>query len=179
VFAEIPGIGYLIECERRARMTSLAREYINKLLGYAMRAEIDSDRIYTEMSNRVKNPLLIQKFRMLAFEEQKHKTVLERLFQSMFPGQTPEVPGKVNPKLLPTVVIQPSSDLVDILRQAMEGEKSAQAFYLGLAKRVEPGKRKILEYLGKVEKSHYLMLRSEFTMAQQFDDYADMDEVTS
>ena len=156
-------------------MTSLAREPIKKLLGYAMRAEIDSDRIYTEMSNRVKNPLLVQKFRILAFEEQRHTTVLEHLFQSMYPGDTPEVPEKVNPKLLPAVTIRPSSDLVDVLRQAMEAEKSAQAFYLGLAKRVELGKKKILEYLSKVERSHYLMLRSEYTMARQFEDYGEKD----
>jgi rubrerythrin len=162
-------------------MTNVAKAPIDKLLGYAMRAEIDSDRIYTEMSNRLKNPLLVQKFRILAFEEQKHKTVLENLFQSMFPGGTPEVPEKVDPKLLPAVIIRPSSDLVDILRQAMEAEKSAQAFYAGLAKRVELAKKKILDYLSKVEKSHYLMLRSEYAMAQQFADYGekDIDKVTT
>jgi len=156
-------------------MTSLAREPIKKLLGYAMRAEIDSDRIYTEMSNRVKNPLLVQKFRILAFEEQRHTTVLEHLFQSMYPGDTPEVPEKVNPKLLPAVTIRPSSDLVDVLRQAMEAEKSAQAFYTGLGKRVEVGKKKILDYLSKVERSHFLMLRSEYVMAQEFADYGEKD----
>ncbi|OGD19847.1 MAG: hypothetical protein A2W03_08130 [Candidatus Aminicenantes bacterium RBG_16_63_16] len=156
-------------------MINVAKAPIDKLLGYAMRAEMDSDRIYTEMSNRVKNPLLIQKFRILAFEEQKHKTVLEHLFQSIYPGDTPEVPEKVDPKLLPAVIIRPTSDLVDILRQAMEAEKSAQTLYSGLAKRVEQGKKKILEYLSKVERSHYLMLRSEYAMAQQFEDYGEKD----
>ncbi len=73
-------------------MINIARAPIDKLLGYAIRAEIDSDRIYTEMSSRV--PLLIQKFRILAFEEQKHQSVLENLFQSIYPGDTPDVPGK-------------------------------------------------------------------------------------
>ena len=162
-------------------MINVAKGPIDKLLGYAIRAEIDSDRIYTEMSNRVKNPLLVQKFRILAFEEQKHKTILERLFQSMYPGATPEVPEKVDPKLLPAVIIRPSSDLVDILGQAMDAEKSAQTLYSGMAKRVELGKKKILEYLSKVERSHYLMLRSEYVMAQQFADYGekDIDKVTT
>ncbi len=156
-------------------MINVAKAPIDEILGYAIRAEIDSDRIYTEMSNRLKNPLLVQKFRILAFEEQKHKTILEHLFQSIYPGDTPEVPEKADPKLLPAVIIRPSSDLVDVLRQAMEAEKSAQAFYAGLAKRVELGKKKILEYLGKVERSHYLMLWSEYTMAQQFADYGEKD----
>jgi rubrerythrin len=156
-------------------MINVAKAPIDKLLGYAMRAEIDSDRIYTEMSNRVKNPLLIQKFRILAFEEQKHKTVLDNLFQSLYPGDTPEVPEKVDPKLLPAVIIRPTSDLVDIIKQAMEAEKSSQDFYAALAKRVELGKKKILEYLSKVERSHYLMLRSEYAMAQQFADYGEKD----
>ena len=29
------------------------------------------------------------------------------------------------------------------------------------------------EYLGKVEKSHYLMLKSEYVLAQEFEDYAE------
>ncbi len=57
----------------------------------------------------------------------------------------------------------------------MESEKSSQAFYSGLAKRVERGKKKILQYLSKVERSHYLMLRSEYAMAQQFEDYGEKD----
>lgn len=156
-------------------MISVAREPINKLLGYAMRAEIDSDRVYTELSNRVKNSLLMEKFRLLAFEERKHKTVLDNLFDAMYPGDTPEVPEKVDPKLLPSVIIRPSSDLIDILRQAMEAEKAAQAFYAGLGKRVELAKKKIFQYLSKVERSHYLMLRSEYSMAQQFADYGEKD----
>ena len=156
-------------------MINVARAPIDKLLGYALKAEIDSDRVYTEMSNRVKNPLLVQKFRILAYEEQKHKSVLDHLFQSMYPGDTPEVPEKVDARLLPAVIIRPSSDLTDILRQAMAAERSAQAFYTGLAKRVELGKKKVLGYLSKVERSHFLMLRSEYAMARQFEDYGEKD----
>jgi rubrerythrin len=98
-------------------MISIARGPIDKLLGYAMRAEIDSDGAYTEMSTRVKNPLLIEKFRMLAFEEKKHKTVLDSLFQSMYPGDAPEIPERVDAKLLPAVIVRPSTDLIEVLRQ--------------------------------------------------------------
>jgi rubrerythrin len=156
-------------------MVNIAREPVKKLLGYAVRAEINSNRIYTRLARRVKNALLKEKFLVLAFEEKKHKEVLENLFESLYGGEKIEVPDAVDEKLLPAVRVRPSSSLVDILYQAMEAEKSAQDFYSGLAKRVRPPKRKILEYLSKVERGHYFMLRSEYAMAQQFEDYGERD----
>ena len=124
-------------------MISVARTPLKKLLGMAVRSEIDSNQIYTEQANRVKNPLLREKFSILAFEEKKHKEVLENLF--------------------------------DVLYQAMDSEKAAQNFYASLAKRVKAPKKRILDYLSKVEKSHYMMLRSEYVLALQFEDYAEKD----
>lgn len=156
-------------------MVSIAREPVRRLIGYAVRAEIDSNRIYARLARRVKNALLKEKFLVLAFEEKKHKEALENLFESLYHGEKIEAPDAVDEKLLPVVHLRPSSSLVDILDQAMEAEKSAQDFYLRLAKRVKPPKRKILEYLSKVERSHYFMLRSEYAMAQQFEDYGEKD----
>jgi rubrerythrin len=73
------------------------------------------------------------------------------------------------------VEVRPSSSLAGILSQAMQAEKSAQDFYLKLAERVEEAPRKILRYLSQVEKSHFLMLRSEYTLALQYEDYAERD----
>ncbi|MDH7512394.1 MAG: ferritin family protein [Clostridiales bacterium] len=156
-------------------MVSIARKSVRRLLGYAVRAEIDSNRSYARLASRAKNPLLREKFLVLAFEEKKHKEVLTKLFESLYQGEKIEVPDAVDEKLLPVVHLRPSSSLADILYQAMEAERSAQDFYLRLAKRVRPPKRKILEYLSKVEKSHYFMLRSEYAMAQQFEDYGERD----
>ncbi len=156
-------------------MVSIARQPVKKLFGYAVRAEIDSNKIYKRLSQRVKNPLLKEKFLILAFEEKKHKEVLEQLFASLYKGDKLQVPEVVDQRLLPTVHIKASTSLVEILYQAMGAEKSAQDFYASLAVRVRPPKKKILEYLSKVEKSHYLMLRSEYTLAQQFEDYAEKD----
>jgi rubrerythrin len=63
----------------------------------------------------------------------------------------------------------------------MTSELAAQNFYAGLAPRVKAEKRRMLEYLSKVEKSHYMMLKSEFIMALNFEDYAekDIDKVVS
>ncbi len=156
-------------------MVSLAREPVRRLLGYAVRAEIDSRRIYMQLAKRVKNPLLKEKFLVLAFEEKKHKKVLENLFESLYRGEKLQVPESVSPKLLPVVHLKRSSSLVDILYQAMQAEKSAQDFYAGLARKIRPPQKKILEYLSQVERSHHFMLRSEYAMAQQFEDYGESD----
>ncbi len=157
------------------KMISIARASVKMLLGYAVRAEIDSNRAYLRMAKRVKNPLLREKFQILAFEEKKHREVLEHLYESLYHGEEIQVPDEVDEKLLPSVRVKPSSTLVDILYQAMQAEKSAENFYAALGRRVRPPKKKILDYLSKVEKSHYLMLLSEYAMAQQFEDYGEKD----
>jgi len=156
-------------------MISVARTPLKKLLGMAVRSEIDSNRIYTELVNRVKNPLLREKFSILAFEEKKHKEVLENLFDVLYQGEKMEIPKKTEEALLPSIHLSPSSTLAQILYQAMDSEKAAQNFYASLAKRVKAPKKRILDYLSKVEKSHYMMLRSEYVLALQFEDYAEKD----
>jgi rubrerythrin len=156
-------------------MVSIAKQSVKKLLGYAIRAETDANKIYTRMAGRVKNPFLKEKFQVLALEEKKHKDILGRLFSSLYGKEKPNVPKTVDPRLLPAVVIKPSSSLVDILGQAMRGESSARDFYAALAKKVKDPNKKMLVYLSQVENSHYLMLRSEYTLALQFEDYAEKD----
>jgi rubrerythrin len=167
-------VSYMILKGER-NMVSIAREPLPKLLGYAVRAEIDSNRLYTKLANRVKNALLKEKFRILAFEEKKHETVLRNFFESLYSGKEPQVPDSVDERLLPSVQVRPSSGLAEILYQAMKAEKSAQNFYASLAKRVNLPKKRVLQYLSKVERSHFLMLQSEYTLAQQFEDYAEKD----
>jgi len=156
-------------------MVSLAKQPVKKLLGYAIRAEIDAHRIYARMADRVRNALLKEKFGLLALEEKKHKDILLRLFASMWGGEKPEIPKSVDERLLPAVSLKPSSSLADVLSQAMIAEKSAREFYASLAKKVQATNRQMLMYLSKVENSHYLMWRGEYILALQFEDYAEKD----
>ena len=160
---------------------NLSKFSMKKLLGMAARAEIDSNRTYAKMAGRVNNPLLKEKFSILAFEEKKHERVVRNLFKSLYKSEAMEIPKTVDRGLLPAVLIKPTSSLADILYQAMTAEQSAQNFYAGLAPRFKAEKKRMLEYLSKVEKSHYLMLKSEFVMALNFEDYAekDIDKVVS
>lgn len=156
-------------------MVSIAKQPVKKLLGYAIRAEADANKIYSRMADRVKNPLLKEKFQLLALEERKHRDTLLRLFASMWGGEKPEITKVVDRRLLPGVSIKPSSSLADVLSQAMNAEKSAREFYASLAKKIQAANRQMLMYLSKVENTHYLMLRSEYILALQFEDYAERD----
>jgi len=146
-----------------------------ELLAMAIKAEIDANTTYSDIARKLANPLLQEKFQWLAFEESKHQKVLEKLYAVLHPGQEVQLPDKVDEDLLPSIDIRPSSSLVEILYQAMESEKSAENFYAELAKRMDEAQKKILEYLSKVEHSHYTMLKSEYALAQDFEDYAEKD----
>jgi len=154
---------------------NISKISIKSLLGMAIKAEIDANRIYTKLANRVKNPLLKEKFEILAFEERKHREILKNLFKAMYKSEKLSLPKKIDEALLPAVRIKPSSSFAEILSQAMASEEAAQNFYARLAKRVRAEKKRILEYLSKVEKSHYQILRSEYVLALEFEDYAEQD----
>jgi rubrerythrin len=156
-------------------MKSMRKASVQELLGLAIRSEIDSNSTYSSLAQRVSNPLLKEKFKMLAYEEKKHQDVLEKLCKVLFADDEIRIPDKADPSLLPSIVISPSSSLVEILYQAMKAEKSAEDFYARLSKRFENPQKKILVYLSKVEHSHYTMLEGEYTLAQDFKDYGEKD----
>lgn len=156
-------------------MINVARTSLKTLLGLAIRAEIDSQKVYRRLSGRLKNPLLRAKIEILALEEKKHEKALKNLFAASFPKDDLVIPPKTEEKLLPSVMIKPSSSLVDVLEQAMKAEKAAETFYARLGRRVKGDKKSLLQYLSRVEKSHFLMLQSEYTLALEFEDYAEKD----
>jgi rubrerythrin len=156
-------------------MIDVSQAPVKELLGLAIRAEIDANAIYTQLAERFSNPLLKEKFQWLAYEENKHKIGLEKLYDSLWKSEKASIPDKADQALLPSLDLSPSSSLVEILYQAMDSEKSAESFYANLSHRVEDPQKKFLEYLSKVEHSHYMMLRSEYVLAQEFEDYGEKD----
>jgi len=156
-------------------MTEFSQLSVRQLLEMAIRAEMDANKIYSDLSNSLKNPLLKEKFQWLAFEEGKHKESLEKLFHPLLKEEKMVIPDKTDEALLPAINIAPSSSLVDILYQAMKAEEAAGDFYLSLAQKISDPQQKILKYLSHVEHSHYTMLKSEYLMAQEFEDYGESD----
>ena len=162
-------------------MTESSQLSVRQLLEMASRAEMDANRIYSDLAQSLKNPLLKEKFQWLAFEENKHKESLAKLFSTLFREEKMEIPDNTDEALLPSINFTPSSSLVDILYQAMKAEEAAGDFYLSLAQKVSDPQQKILKYLSHVEHSHYTMLKSEYIMAQEFEDYgnSDLDKVVT
>ena len=156
-------------------MLDISKASIAELPGIATRAEIDANKIYSDIANNVSNPFLKKKFKLLAFEENKHRKILENFYEVLFQGEKIQIPDKTDKNLLPSIHFTPSSSLVDILYQAIESEKSAESFYVHLAERFENPQKKIIEYLSNVEHSHYMMLKSEYVLAKEFEDYAKKD----
>ena len=154
-------------------MLDISTAPAKELLATAVKAEIDANQTYSDIASNLSNSLLKEKFQWLAYEENKHKEILEKLFTTMNPGEEIPIPDTVDEDLLPSIHLTPTSSLVEILYQAMESEKSAENFYAALTSRVEEAQKKVLEYLSKVEHSHYMMLKSEYTLAQEFEDYAE------
>jgi rubrerythrin len=156
-------------------MLDISTASLKELLGYSIRAEIDSNKMYSGLADRVSNPLLKEKFNWLSFEENKHKEILMKLHSALFPNQTIQIPEKPSQELFKPVDVAPSTSLIDILLQAMEAEKFAEDFYARLSDRVDESQKKLLHYLSKVEHSHYLMLKTEYDALQDFADYAEHD----
>lgn len=156
-------------------MKGRGRISLKSLLAMAVKAEIEANKIYSRLAKKMKNLLLKEKFNILAFEEKKHRTILENLFSSLYPKDTLLIPEETNAKLLPSVHFTAKSSLGETLYQAMISEKAAQDFYANLARRMKAKNKRVLLYLSDVEKSHFLMLKSEYTLSLQFEDYAESD----
>jgi rubrerythrin len=147
-----------------------------EILAVAVRAEMDAADVYTHLLGRVKNEVLIQKLQFLANEEVRHKAILERLFRDKFPARTLTVPAKpVRPAK--GVPLDDTTPVADLFKLAMGKEKEAEEFYKAAKATVEdPAGRKILDYLSRVERSHYYMLKSEIDLLERFPEYFDADE---
>jgi rubrerythrin len=148
----------------------------SEILAVAVKAEIDAASIYIGLQGRVKNEVLVQKLKFLAHEEERHRAMLERLFADRFPGQELKVPDR--PDLpLRAVSIDEKSSVMDLFKLALRKEKQAEEFYRDSRKTMEDEQsRKILDYLSRVERSHYFMIKSEIGLLEKFPDYYNVED---
>jgi rubrerythrin len=136
---------------------------------------MDAAEIYRDLHDRVGNEVLKQKLDFLAKEEGRHKLILERLFRDHFPDRTLVVPAKSGKPKKPAAV-DASTAVVDLFKLAMTKEKEAEEFYRGAKAGIEDAQTKrILDYLSRVERSHYYMLKSEIDLLERFPDYYNAD----
>lgn len=147
-----------------------------QVLGVAIRSEVDAAAFYTRLQGRVKNVLLVQKLKFLALEEEHHRKILERLLAQRYPDKPEDVPES---SLMPPIgVALPAEPSVpELFEAALKAEEIAEAYYNDAAGRVEEeAGQRILAYLGRVERSHQAMIRSEIDLIRRFPDYYDVED---
>jgi len=137
----------------------------------AVRAEMDAAAVYEDLHGRVRNEALKQKLDFLAKEEGRHKALLERLFRDHFPDRKLDVPAEARRPKKP-VRVDDATAVLDLFKLAMQKEKEAEEYYRDArAKMDDPKTKKVLEYLSRVERSHFFMLKSEIALLEKFPDY--------
>lgn len=148
----------------------------NEVLAAAIRSEIDAADFYGGLLAWVHNILLRQKLEFLVLEEKKHRAILERLHAGRYPAAGLEIPAKsVRPR--PAAKVDAASSVLDLFKTALEAEKAAEEYYREARGRMsDAGSRKILEYLSRVERSHFFMIRSEIDLLSRFPDYYDVED---
>ena len=147
-----------------------------EVLGVAIRSEIDAAAFYTRLQEKVKNAILLQKLKFLAMEEEHHRKILERLFGQKYRDESREVPGNaLMPPIAASLGAEPS--VLDLFRAALKAEETAENFYMAAVDKAEDeGSRSLLAYLGRVERSHQAMIKSEIELLAKFPDYYSVED---
>jgi rubrerythrin len=147
-----------------------------QVLGVAIRSEIDAAAFYTGLQARIKNILLIQKLKFLALEEEHHRKILERLLGQKYPDKPKDVPASSQmPPITAALPAEPS--VPELFEAALKAEETAEAYYNEAAGRIEDeAGRRILAYLGRVERSHQAIIKSEIDLIAKFPDYYNVED---
>ncbi len=147
-----------------------------QVLGVAIRSEVDAAAFYTRLQERVKNVILVQKLKFLALEEEHHRKILERLLGQKYPDKPKDVPES---SLMPPIAVPvgAESTVPALFEAALKAEEIAEAYYNEAGERAEDeAGRKILAYLGRVERSHQAMITSELELLRKFPDYYSVED---
>ena len=144
---------------------------LEDILLTAIKSEIESNKLYSDMAKKTKNGLLQDKLRFLAGEETKHKVYIEEIYMNHFPGRRIILPKKT-PVPLPKVTYTDETPMSTLLAQAMNAEQSASEFYKSCSKLFEDGSKinNTLLYFSDMEIGHYKLLEMEKESMERFED---------
>jgi rubrerythrin len=66
---------------------------------------------------------------------------------------------------------------LDIFKAAQKAERLSEDYYRDASQMVKDSQsRKILDYLSRVERSHYFMIKSEIDLLEKFPNYYDVED---
>ena len=144
---------------------------VKTLLQAAIKSEIESEKVYTRLSERVKNAMLKDRLAFLASEERKHKSMLGSIFAARFPGKEINLPESSEVPLPRITISGELQPLSEIFRMAMEAEMAAYNFYTRLSERfTEIPLRDVLLYTADMEMGHYRILELEKKNLDRFEE---------
>lgn len=154
-----------------------------EILLTALKAEIESEKAYRDMANRVRNQLLSDRLMFLAREENKHAAYVKSLYKEEFLGEEPEVPEELLIPLPEIDIENKALKMSELFEQSIEAEKTASVFYSSmisifhesqydnpedkdLQRRLNNVRGSLL-YLATMEMGHARMLETEAEFARQ------------
>ena len=136
----------------------VAKLTLNEVLEKAIQKEIESQRLYTELSQKVSEQAAKDAFMSLFREEQRHQSILERYLYGEIKDGALKSGQVIDYKIaehLDQPEVTPAMKLEDVFLLAANREKASHEFYLGLAEVHPPGQvRKLLEELALQELKH-------------------------
>ena len=94
----------------------------------AIKSEVDSNKVYSDLAKKIKNGLIQDKLVFLAKEEEKHKIFVEDAYLNHFPDKKIILPDET-PVPLPEMKLDDEDvPLSKILIRAMDAEMAAHDF---------------------------------------------------
>ncbi|OGO38322.1 MAG: hypothetical protein A2147_02700 [Chloroflexi bacterium RBG_16_57_8] len=137
------------------------------ILKIGIQREIESQRLYTDLGQKVSNPAAKYAFSMLFKEEQRHQEILEKYLKGGIGEGALEISHVVNYHIAehskqsePTLGMK----LPAIFLIAANRERQANEFYVSLAAIHPPGQtRMLLEKLAAEELGHKLKVETIYT----------------
>jgi rubrerythrin len=145
---------------------------LEELLLAAIKSEVDSKGVYTQLARKVDNAFLADKLLFIADEEQKHRDFLESVYRMNF--QKDATLPDTSPVPLPDVRIEPGTVMAsEVMLQAMAAEEAASQFYMYMAGKheLDDETKKTLDYLSSMEMGHYRLLEIEKQQLDQQEEY--------
>lgn len=144
-----------------------------EVLGLAIAQEVAAHKRYKLFSQRVKNPLVKEKFISLANEEKAHREMLYKMLQQYSGEEKPPLPQKA-PRLDEDAELE--KPLHEIIELAIKKEQEAQQFYKEAAEITnEPTGKHLLLYLAKFEEGHERTLQEELSAVAKYPRWFDME----
>lgn len=144
-----------------------------EVLGLAVTQEIAAHKRYKLFAQRVKNPLVKEKFLSLSREELAHQDILYSMLKKYTNEDKPPLP-KTPPRS--DEISDGDKSLSEIIELAIEKEIEAKEFYLEAAELAQdPSGKHLLRYLAVFEEGHEQTLKAELKSITDYPRWFDME----